>query len=66
MADTTDQKIDTGNYQMVSINGDTVVVLFPKYEMTREQALLHAAWLVSTANPSPGEFEGVLTAVQNS
>ena len=65
MADTTDHEIDTGNYQMVSINGDDVVVLFPKNRMTREQALLHAAWLVASANQAPGEFERILAAVQN-
>jgi hypothetical protein len=66
MADTIDQEINTGNYQMVSIRGDDVVVLFPKQQMTRAQALLHAAWLVATANPAPGEFERILDAVQNS
>lgn len=58
-------EIDTGNYQMVGRRGDAVTVLLPRQEMTRQKALLHAAWLVATANPERGEFERILHAVQN-
>jgi hypothetical protein len=67
MADTTEDDVDTGNYQMVSVNGGgMVVVLAPRQQMTREAALLHAAWLVAMATPEAGEFERILAAVQNS
>lgn len=65
MADTPDDEIDTTNYQYVSLIANDIVVLFPKTRMTRDQALLHAAWLVASANPAPGEFERVLAAVQS-
>jgi hypothetical protein len=64
MSDTTE--IDTTNYQLVSVNGaGTVVVLAPQRTMTREQALLHAAWLVAICAPDHNEFERVYAAVLN-
>ncbi len=58
--------IDTGNYQMVAQQGDgRVVVLLPKQQMTRDEALLHAAWIVAICAPEHNEFERVLTAVMN-
>jgi hypothetical protein len=64
MADTTER--DTTNYQLVSVNGaEAVVILAPQRTMTREHALLHAAWLVAICAPDAGEFERILAAVQN-
>lgn len=58
--------IDMTNRQMVGLQGDgSVAVLLPKQRMTREEALLHAAWIVAICAPEHNEFERVLTAVMN-
>lgn len=59
-----DTEIDTGNYQGVAMNGaGWIVVLLPLHQMTRQQALVHAAWIVALCAPEHNEFERVLTAV---
>jgi hypothetical protein len=59
-------EIDTWNHQFVSLNGaNNVVVLRPQQIMTKQEALVHAAWLVAVSAPEDGEFERVLAAVQN-
>jgi hypothetical protein len=57
-------KIDTGNYQMVGGNGEMVVVMRPRQTMTKSEANLHAAWLVTVAGDDD-EFKAVLQAVRN-
>lgn len=61
----TEQDIDTGNYQMVGLRGDNIIVMFPKSTMTKQEALVHAAWLVAMADDD-NKFDEVLTAVQHS
>lgn len=57
--------METGNDQMVSVQGDDILVLRPKSRMTKTEALRHAAWLVSLADDGEesGQFEQVLDAV---
>lgn len=57
-------EIDTGNYQMVSARGDDIIVLRAKNKMTKDEALLHAAWLVAMVGDHE-KFEVILDAVQN-
>ena len=56
----------TGNDQLVGVRGEHIVVQAPRHEMSREEALLHAAWLVTLAEEKDGEFDRILTAVHNS
>lgn len=70
MTDKTVKEIDTFNAQGVGVQGDgRIVVITPKRVMTKQEALVHAAWLVCLA-VSPGEepensFIEVLKAVQS-
>lgn len=59
-------EIDVSNTQFVSVRGgETILILAPKNEMTREEALRHAAYLVALAEREEGEFAKILGAVQN-
>lgn len=61
-----DTEIDTTNYQGVAMNGERrLFVLMPKHQMTREEALVHAAWILVMCIPEHNEFERVLAAVMN-
>lgn len=56
---------ETANDQLAGISGAGIVtVMMPKVRMTREEALRHAAWLASVADPSGEEFARVLAAVR--
>jgi hypothetical protein len=57
-------EINVSNDQLVGVNADDVVVMFPKQRMSKAEALRHAAWLVVCAD-SRDEFAAVLAAVQN-
>lgn len=58
--------IDPANAQFVGRNGaDQIVVTFPRALMTRQQALAHAAWLVTLADDDD-EFAAYLAAVRSS
>ena len=57
--------IDTTNWQLVRCRGEKVVVMAPSSIMTKEQALVHAAWLVVMAMANMDEFGRYLEAVQN-
>lgn len=67
------EPIDTSNRQMVGIQGNLVVVVMPKHQMTRDEALLHAAWLVVLASmtdmdrydETKPDFETIYEAVRN-
>lgn len=59
------EDIDVTNEQLVCVNGIAIAVLNPSMVMTKEQALVHAAWLVVLAEEKEGEFEKVLEAVKN-
>ena len=56
--------VDTINSQLAGILGDGISVMFPKTEMTKSEALRHAAWLVALADPLDEEFPAVLEAVR--
>ena len=61
------KEYDAGNYQMVCLKatGDEVTVIRPRAHMTIKQALVHAAWIVTLADPSGEEFKKALAAVQD-
>jgi hypothetical protein len=63
-------EIDVTNWQMVSLKGDEIIVMRPKVQMSPEQALVQAAWLVSMAEITDtrleGKFQQYLDAVNNS
>jgi hypothetical protein len=72
---------DVPNSQLVALRGETVVVMAPRVHMSAEEALVHAAWLVSVAScamagPTPSSrvvhdgyveerFTEILKAVRN-
>lgn len=59
--------LDPVNAQLVDVNGSIVVVQAPAYAMTAEQAMVHAAWLITmaaVANPML-TIEPALEAVQS-
>lgn len=57
--------MDTTNKYMVSALGDRLLILNPpKNTISKDDALLLAAWLVVLADPAEEEFEAVLFAVQ--
>jgi len=58
-------QIDTANYQAVGSQGDKVSVLMPKRSMTADEAMVHAAWLVTIAQiNSTITFDEAIDAVQ--
>lgn len=58
-----EETLDVTNYQAVGVTGsDMVVVLMPKMKMTREEALVQAAWLVAIADDK-GQFQRILKMV---
>lgn len=56
--------IDTGNDQLVGVYRDYIVVANPRKQMTKEQALVHAAYLVAIADDND-EFDAILEVVRN-
>lgn len=61
--------MDTFNSQLVGMGtgpGALVVVMNPAVQMTPDQALLHAAWLVALAEPfATVSFDATLAAVRS-
>lgn len=57
--------IDKPNPQGIALRGDVIYISSPRVRMTREEALLLAAWLVALADPMGDRFEDILEAVQN-
>lgn len=59
--------IDTSNYQLVGVRGGNIVVMAPRSEMSKAEALLHAAWLVALADDSDdgSGFRAILEAIQS-
>jgi hypothetical protein len=57
------EEIDPTNAQLAGRQGDQVVVVLPRGRMSREEALTHAAWLVTLAE-GEDEFGAYLKAVQ--
>jgi len=58
------ENIDTANAQLVGVQGNLIRVMMPKTVMTKEEALVHAAWLVSMACDDE-RFKEILQAVRN-
>ena len=60
---------DTTNYHLVSAIGDGQVVIInppkPMVAMTKDHALVFAAWIVALAEEQDGDFGEVLRAVQS-
>ena len=56
--------INTLNEQMVSARGDKIIVMRPLREMSSDQALVLAAYLVSMVGDD-ARWEETLKAVQN-
>ncbi len=59
------KQYDCTNYQAVGMNSDEIVILMPRARMTKEEALIHAAWLVSIADDK-NEFSEILKQVRSS
>jgi len=58
-------EIDTTNLQLVCLTGDDKIgVMMPRQKMTKQEALVHAAWLVVLADENDN-FQKVLAAVKN-
>lgn len=58
--------IDTSNDFLVGSNGEKVVIMNPPRQMTHDQALRLAAWLVAIADGEGShKFADVLRAVQS-
>lgn len=61
-------EIDTANHFLASGHGDRVTLLRPPrpgQQLTRDEALALAAWLVAMADPGRQRFEQVYRAVLN-
>lgn len=56
--------MDVSNVQMVSVKFNGIVILNPYSAMTKQEALVFAAWIVTLADDND-EFEKILTAVHN-
>lgn len=57
--------VSTMNAQGVGTNGETISVMAPTQMMSRDQALVHAAWLALLADDSRGRFAAILNACAN-
>lgn len=54
------------NRQGVSCNpkGNLITVLMPLQQMTRTEALEHAAWIVAVAERNDGEFARIVDSIR--
>ena len=50
------------NHQLVAANKGKIVIAKPKHVMTKQEALVHAAWIVALADDKD-EFERILEDV---
>ena len=58
--------MDVMNKYGVATNGERVAVLLPpRGDMTNEEAIIFAAWLVTLADPAGEKFAEILAAVHN-
>jgi hypothetical protein len=58
------EEIDVRNCQLVTTNGDKIVVVWPNATMDYHQALVHAAWLVALVDDDE-RFHKILAAVRD-
>jgi len=57
-------EMDTLNRHLVGMQGGKIVIMSPPLGgMTKEQALVLAAWIVAVADPRGEDFQKVLDAV---
>lgn len=54
----------TRNVQVVGVCAGRIIVQLPNLRMTRQEALVHAAWLVALAEENKGDFDRILAAVR--
>jgi len=58
--------IDTFNKFMVAMKDDKIVMIRPPLQpITKEEALLLAAWIVALAEDNEDEFQQVLDAIRS-
>lgn len=57
-------EIDTFNKQLIGVKGNDIIIMLPKQKMSKEEALVHAAYLVVLAD-GEDRFQEILEAVQN-
>lgn len=58
--------VETFNGHMVGVQGDKIGMMMPpRGLMTRDEALVLAAWLVSLADPVGERFAAILDKVQS-
>jgi len=53
---------DATNHQLVAASKGNIVIAKPKHVMTKQEALVHAAWIVALADDKD-EFEQILEDV---
>lgn len=57
--------MDTFNKHMVGVQGDTIIIINPpRAPMSKADALVFAAWIVTLADDDETKFKEALTAVQ--
>lgn len=57
--------IDTANIFLVGAKGDEIVIMLPPYRVSKERALLLAAYLVTVSGATDEEWHAVLDAVKS-
>lgn len=57
--------LDITNIRMVSVSNKGIAILNPHQSMTKEEALVHAAWLVVLADED-NQFSAILDRVKES
>jgi hypothetical protein len=65
LPDVVDDAPDLSNTCGCGLHGNEIVLHFPPRRLTKRDALVLAAYLVSMAEEQPGQFEWILRAVQN-
>jgi hypothetical protein len=60
------EKVNIANSQLVGTDGDTISVMVPRQVMTKQEAMVHAAWLCTIADPMGDAFDVILQRVRNS
>lgn len=60
-------EIDIGNIQVVGVHQEDIVIMGRKPKMSKDEALVHAAWLVALADESENyeRFRAILKRVLN-
>lgn len=61
-------EVDIGNAQLVGTSGyphPVISVMFPRLNMTADEALVHAGWLVILADPMGDRFQAILDRIRS-